>query len=162
MKPTQNEIELTWGDIRNNVFLAIIQRMIDSKLPFEVTVKMLLVAKKINDERALANVVLAKMEKEYTKVVKEEGKPEYREVLEEKKAEYEAEYAKYITHTFTVRTPKFPSIALKKLELTVNELLAIRPLLSDADDLFGEVEEVVEEKPTETKLEEASKEASLN
>lgn len=139
----KNEIELTWRDIRHNVFLSVIQRMIEARLPFEVTTKMLMIAKKINDERALANVVSSRMEKEFTEVVKEEGKPDYRKIKEDVKEEYEKELTKFMEHKFQVRTPPFPSIMLKKLELSVNELLAIRPLLSDADDVLG-APEVVE------------------
>lgn len=145
MKQQKNEIELTWGDIRNNVFLGIVQKMIDSRLPFEVTTKMLLVAKKINDERALANVMSAKMENDYTEVIKEEGKPEYRKIKEEVKKEYQEELHKFMNHKFYVRTPPFNSILLQRLELSVNELLAIRPLLADADDVIGEPE--VSEEP---------------
>lgn len=128
-------ITLTWADVRNPVFVGILQRMIQSKLPFEVTVKLLTLAKKVNDERTLSNVMFDRLEKEYTEVVMEEGKPQYRKFKDGKGMEAQAELAKANNHKFSVKMTPIHSSLLRAMTLDVNELLAIKPLIEDADDL---------------------------
>ncbi len=128
-------ITLTWADIRNPVFVGILQRMINSPMPFEVSVKLLTLAKKVNDERTLSNVMFAKLEKEYTEVVKVEGQPDNRRFKEGMAVKGSEEFAKASNHKFSVRLSPIKSILLQGVVLTVNELLAIKPLIEDADDL---------------------------
>jgi len=137
VKKQKQEIELTWGDVRSKTFIGIIQRMLQSRLPFEVTVSLLSLAKKINEEKELSDVLFAKLEEEYTTLVKVEGQPDQRVIIKEKNKEFEAEFKQASEHSFTVQSPKFSTELLSKLELSVNELLAIKPLLLDADMIQG-------------------------
>ena len=116
-------IELTWGDIKSPVFIGVLQRMIASKMPFEVTVKLLALAKRINDELTLCGVTGEKIEKDYA------GNP----------LELEAELKKLFSHKFQTRISPIPSAKLQSLELNVNELLAIRSILEDKE-LFSDIE----------------------
>lgn len=110
-------IELTWGDIKSPVFMGVLQRMIESKMPFDVTVKLLSLAKTINDEITLCNVTGEKVTKDHR------SDP----------VQLNAEYGKLLSHKFQVKLNPIPSGRLTGIELSVNELLAIRPLLEDRD-----------------------------
>lgn len=114
-------ITLKWSDIVNPTFLSVVQSLINTKLPTETTIKVLRIAKKVNDERTLVLSVLDKN----------------KDNLEEQK--------KALETSFQVDCSKIPSEHLKGLLLSVNELLALEQLLSDAEVLYPKEEE----KPTE-------------
>lgn len=126
-------IELTWGDINNDMFMGIMQRLAHAKLPFHATIKVLNVCKKVNDERTLMQAVFDKMNKEYF----DKNDKGHFVMKEGVKETYEKEFTEAMEHKIKIRVNQIPSQVFERIDLTVGELLAIKPLLSDGEILDG-------------------------
>lgn len=127
------------GNPHNNTLLAVLQRFIHLRLPWDVTQKVFNIVEKINNQKTLMNVEIGKLHSEFF-APKEPPpvpgeKPEFREG--KTKEAFDKEYDEMMTREFKVRVSKIPMDAFKKIELTVAELMALREhLLSDGDQII--------------------------
>jgi len=110
-------IKLTWGEINNPVFMQAFQHLMNSRVPGETTIKLLTLARRINNEKTLINAFADKYK----------GNKE--------------ELEKGVSHEFEIKVPLIPSLHLKNVSLSVGELLSLAPLLEDADDILPPTEE---------------------
>ena len=128
-------IKLTWGEINNPVFLKAMQHLMNSRVLAETTIKLLTIARAINNEKTLVNMFLDK----------HKGNDE--------------ELKKGAENSFSIKVNPISSIHLREVKLSVGELLAIAPLLEDADDILklaeipGHDEKVQEESKHEIQKE---------
>lgn len=128
---------LKYGDVRNPTFLEIVQRMINEKLPLPVTAKMLNLAKQINDERLIVNGLIDKLVRDKSEVVKEDGNPDLFKIKESEQATFNQEFQELNDTIIQTTLEQIEPSQLKTLELSVNELLAIAPLLVGGEELAG-------------------------
>lgn len=148
-------IKLKWGDVNNRMFTQALNKLVRNSLPMDVTIKLLNIAEKCNKEETLMKVVFDKLNKEHSKK-DETGKMviENNQVIfksDEAKLEFEKGFQEAMDHEFKIRINKFPSEALKNVHMTVQELWALKPLLSDGDMLLISDEEEKDEKTAEPK-----------
>ena len=128
-------IVLKYGDIRNTTFLEIVQRMIDAKLPVPVAAKIFHLAKQINEERNFANNLVDNLLKEHSEVLKEEGKPDAYVIKTDQVTEFNKKLNELNETKIPTRLEQISPEQVSKLELSVNELLAIAPLLVGGEEL---------------------------
>lgn len=129
------KITLSERDCRNDVFLGILQHMINSRMPYTVTMTLLSLAKLVNDHRTHSNVIYNQLFEDHSELVKEEGKPDFRRIKADQAEAFQTKLNAFMSEKFETRLNQIEPNLLTNLNLSVNELLAIAPLLIGGDDL---------------------------
>ena len=123
-------IRLTYGEIKNENFISVFQRLIESKLHFQVTANLLALAKLVNGYKEDCNKLIARIYHDLGEEVSEEGKPTYKKIKDENSEEAQKQFAELMHVELETGFTKFnPSILMGiGFELNVNELVAIQPI----------------------------------
>lgn len=125
-------IKLTWGQIRDGDFIDALARVYRMKLPFETTLKLMFIGKRVDEERDLSNEMASKLRKTYIEKVNIDGKDieQVRPALKDEFLKAEREFAQ---HSFEINLAKIDMQALKNLELSAFELGKLSPILTEAE-----------------------------
>lgn len=125
-------IKLTWGQIRDGDFIDALARVYRMKLPFETTLKLMFIGKRVDEERDLSNEMASKLRKTYIEKVSIDGKDieQVRPALKDEFLKAEREFAQ---HSFEINLAKIDMQALKNLELSAFELGKLSPILTEAE-----------------------------
>jgi len=122
-------IRLKYADIRNDVFIGVLNRLIPARLPFPVTQKLLMLVQEVNNHRTYAQVMIDKIFEELGEEIVEEGKPSHRAIKKEHETVANERFSACMQLDFDSKIEKFDKVMFQRFELSVNELLAIEPLL---------------------------------
>lgn len=120
-------VKLTWANVRDQRFIAGVTRVFRHRLPYKISLDVLLLTKKIEEQKKLSDKMADKLDSQYF-----ETNAEGKKVLKDSLAkEFDEAYASFCNTDFTVKVTSLPAApeVLAGLELSAEDLHVLSPLL---------------------------------